>query len=274
MQKNEKIRLFYGIFLGIFTVVIGALFIFEAADLYYSGLAETGHATGMYSRGEVASRLKALLAPLLIWVAAVIAGGVLFARFPAAGIKRRTDAHSAFFRLKRRAPRFEGGELGVMSARLALAEKIRFAVWACAAAFCAAAAVMSALYVFDAANFPGDSLNGEILKMLGGVLPWLGAAFAAVAACTACEAVYAKKMLPAVKKLVAAGRGMPPEPSVWERGRAAGAGLLRDPRVIAGVRIAVFAAAVTLIAVGAASGEARVMWVKAINICTECIGLG
>ena len=34
MKKEEKIRLYYGIFLGIFTVAVGILFIVQAALIY------------------------------------------------------------------------------------------------------------------------------------------------------------------------------------------------------------------------------------------------
>jgi len=47
-----------------------------------------------------------------------------------------------------------------------------------------------------------------------------------------------------------------------------------SPKRVPALRIAVGALAVGLIALGAANGGMRDVLVKAINICTECIGLG
>lgn len=40
------------------------------------------------------------------------------------------------------------------------------------------------------------------------------------------------------------------------------------------LRVFLFILALALAAAGAANGGMRDVWVKAVNICTECIGLG
>lgn len=50
--------------------------------------------------------------------------------------------------------------------------------------------------------------------------------------------------------------------------------MLSKTRMLSAVRIALLAAAVVMIAIGFARGEAGVMLKKAVNICLECIGLG
>ncbi|MBR5960707.1 MAG: thioredoxin [Clostridia bacterium] len=47
-----------------------------------------------------------------------------------------------------------------------------------------------------------------------------------------------------------------------------------EPKYRKGIQAAVFVAAVLLIIAGIANGGALDVLVKAINICTECIGLG
>ena len=41
-----------------------------------------------------------------------------------------------------------------------------------------------------------------------------------------------------------------------------------------GIRLALLAAAAALIAAGILNGSLHEMWVKAVNLCAECVGLG
>ena len=50
--------------------------------------------------------------------------------------------------------------------------------------------------------------------------------------------------------------------------------LLNSNKFIYGTRLVVFCAAVALIVVGVLNGGVGDVLMKAINICTECIGLG
>lgn len=273
MTRSEKIRLCYGIFLGVFTAVLGFLFIFEAAELYASGVTEISD-TGMYSRAAVRERFLRILPAVILYILSVIAGAVLFECLPAGAAKRRSDPFAVFLRLKGRVPRAFGGEYGGLYARFARRERIRLCVKLVCAAFCVLAAVMSAVRLWDVSSYAGKDLTGEVLSMLRGILPWVGAAFAAVLLVTAFEWVYGRRMLPAVKSLLVAGRGLPFEPSPLVRAQERAEAALSRRSVVWAVRGALLAAAVVLIAVGAANGEARIMLIKAINICTECIGLG
>lgn len=270
MAKAEKIRLYYGAFTGLLTVALGVLFIFEAADLYYSGVAELGAPTGMYSRAEVVARLKILLAPLLVWAAAVIAGFAVFEAYPASRKTKRPDPVAIMERLSRRIPVSEGADYRTYR----FGERMRLCARGVCALFCAVAAVFCAVYLFRTANFPREDLHAEILNMLKNVLPWVCVSFFLLVAETVFEYFYAKKTLPAVKRLAAAGRGATAEPSSFEKGRARAAAVLSSPKTVAVLRIVAAAVAIVFLIVGGTRGEAVVLWTKAKNICTECIGLG
>ena len=263
-MNSQKIRFWYGVFLGVFTVLIGAAFIFAAADIYYS-------AEG-YTYEGAAYRLKILLAPICLWIVAIVAGFVLSVLYPDEGKRRvKQDSFTLFKRLKKRIPVQTDGEL---LASFRKGERIRLGVRLACAAVCLAAAIASLVYLCNTANFPYQDLNGEILRMLKNVLPWVAAAFVAACATTVFEAVYAKKMLPSVKKLIATGKGGVKEPSKLSRKTEEAAAVLGSKHVILAVRLVLLAVGITLVFVGIFNGGARDVFIKAINICTECIGLG
>lgn len=269
MTKQEKIRVSFDAIVGAFTVLVGVLFIVEAADIYYSGAADGE--TGMYTRELVGARLLLLLFPVLVWVALIIAGFVISLHFSAPVKGKKRDPLSAYQRLKGRIPVKAEGELAPLLSAHRRYEKIRLIVRCAVGAFCLLAAVMCAVYLCNTANFPNRDLNGEVLGMLANVLPWVGSALAAAVLATAFEVALAGRELPAVKKLVASGGES--APSALGRFGAVGR-VMGDRRVLLALRVVLAAAAVTLVVLGSVNGGARDVLVKAINICTECIGLG
>ncbi len=270
MTKSEKIRLYYGIFLGVLTVVIGALFIFSAADIYFSGPDGAGK---NYTREVVGAKLRVLLIPVCLWIAAIIAGFVLSVVYPQ---KKRTlvrrTARESLLRLSRRLPA-EGDP--VCFAKYQKAERIRLIVYLVCAAVCLLAAVMCGVYLFQTAHFPADNLNAEVLKMLANVLPWVAVAFAACIGACVYNQISAKKELPVIKQLIASGKGAPlASPSQFEAKKSAALKFLDSKYAKLGIRLAVCALGVTFVLVGIFNGDAQDVLQKAINICTECIGLG
>ena len=264
-KTARRVRLYYGIFLSVFTVVTGLLFIVQAALIYYADN------TPPYSPEIVASRLSAIAVPVWIWVAAVIIGFVLgfIFRAPARRLTHKRTPRETLVKLCRRIPVGEEENLAEKGKRLQRAEEIRLAAWAFCFCLCLASAIVSAVYLFNHAHFAGQNLNAEILAMLRHVLPWVGAGFAACIAFVVIENIAAKRELPYVKKLVAGGgmRGALPL-------RANGYALAVPAWVLPAVRIALAVLGVTFILVGIFNGSALDVFVKAVNICTECIGLG
>ena len=92
-ENIRRLHLWYGIALAVLTAVVGILFISQAADIYYGGEG--------YSRELVIERCTAIAAPFWIWVAAIIAGGVLWMIYPPEQkkLKRIPDAREDADRL-------------------------------------------------------------------------------------------------------------------------------------------------------------------------------
>lgn len=269
-ERNRYIRLGYGIFLGVFTAVIGILLIVGAAQIYYADPAGEP-----YSREIVGKKLMQLLAPLILWIVAIIAGYVLSVLFPYAGKRGKQSPRDTLRKIRQRVPQGDGEEFLFERKRLEKFELARFILRSVCAAFALLAAVMSIVYLAKTAHFPADDITAEILNMLRHILPWVGATFALYLLLALYEGISAKYELASVKKLLVLGKGMPlEEPSALNK-KAESAERVASSRVtILSVRIAVLALAVLLIVLGIVNGGMSDVLTKAINICTECIGLG
>ena len=268
MEKSAKIRVGYSVFSAVFTALVGVLFIAEAADLYYAGVASLGAQQGMYSREEVGKRLLELLAPILLWIGAIVLGAVVDARYPALIKKRGPDPTLLYSRLRGRAAEEKDPDLYADLRRM---ERVRLCVRIAAAVFCLLAAVMCIVYLATASHFTAlDELSQNILHMVANIFPWVGAALLVLIGEAVFEVLFAKRMLPLLKGL--AGSVYTPSPA--EKTIAQISAKFDNKYVIFGTRIAVFVLAAVFIGLGIRNGGAEGVLQKAIKICTECIGLG
>lgn len=279
--KCNRINFWYGIFLSVFTVAVGILFLAEVADIYYSEGKFTSELIGMRFRTHV-------LAPFVIWIAAVIVAFVLSVVYPVSRSgKHKPDALKSLSRLRKKLPEhtedlseeLKNDALCVRKFRL-----IRTVLWSITAAVCLASAIATCVYVFDKTHFTSSEYNTHMLDMAKFVLPFVAVSFACCIGTAIYEAVSAKYELPLVKKLVAANAAAAKQkealPSVEEKsGRCAflkRTGLMirkNEKWILLGIRLAVFIVAIVFIGVGIANGGMDDVFIKAAKICTECIGL-
>ena len=101
--------------------------------------------------------------------------------------------------------------------------------------------------------------------MVWHLLPWVIISFGALIGMVLYEDWNAKKCIPLVKALISENGKKEAVPFVQSK---------RKNLVINITRGALLVCAITLIIVGALTGGADGVLQKAINICTECIGLG
>lgn len=120
-------------------------------------------------------------------------------------------------------------------------------------------------YMVNPAHFPLADLEGMFDGLIRVLLPWTALGLGALAMtsvlgerCVLREIEAAQARLKEEK-----AEGLQPEPKVTPQ-----------PKPLGGLQIALIAAAIGLIIAGALNGSARDVLYKAINICTECVGLG
>ena len=269
----RKLRLGYGIFLGLFTVVIGILFIVEAAQIYYSGVATPGDP---YSREIVGERLSLIMIPIILWLLAAGVGYILSVLLPVTQKERASASpETALKRLKKRIPQGQSQEFLAEAKQYRKFETMKIVAWSVAAGFALLSAVMGIVYLANTAHFTATNLTGEILSMVKNVMPWVGVSLLLFIGASLLEYFTAKQELDSVKKLIVLGKGNPVrEPSAFVSKRDAVLAFAGDKRTTLVLRLVVLALAVTFIVLGIVNGGMTDVFIKAINICTECIGLG
>ncbi len=267
----RKIRFWYGIFLSALTLIVAFLFAAETADLYYSRLASGGD---IYTRQVVGQRLSLLVIPVSLWFLTAVGAFVLSVLYPTAETRKKQGDAAALRRLKKRIPMGESAEFLAEKQRFDRYRLIRVLAWSVAALFTAASAILAIVYLARTSHFAAADVTAEILSLVKHVLPWVGGSFVLLVAATAADYLTVRPMLASAKKLVVLGKGAPLR-------MRAGAGKteralegLRSEKTLLVVRCVLLAAAVALILWGVFNGGATDVLIKAINICTECIGLG
>lgn len=208
------------------------------------------HAAGAFSREIVAQRLRSIAPVLLVCMIIVLTAAVFAGKQRHEWVKMSPEN-------RLRLARARAGEIPEAAAK---EEKLRRRVCTVSAGAVAVCAAGSLKWLLDRDNFVSWDVEKVLGQMLRHAGPWVAAAFAVmIAASCVC------------------GRSA---------GREAAAlrGLIRRERVrsgseerrfsTAGVRIALYIAAGAFIVLGVMNGGLYDVLVKAINICTECIGLG
>ncbi len=270
MKHRVQVRFWYGIFLSVFTAVLAIVLIILAAQIYYAD--PNGDP---YSRALVGERLSPLLAPAILYLAAVIGGFVLAALFPLPKEKERSSLFLSYKRLRAKVPQGSGEEFSAERGKLKKYETVRLAVWGVCAAVSLAAAIVTICYLADLSHFTGQEISGEVLRMLRFCLPFIGAAILLWIGAALYETFTLKRRLTCVKKLLVLGKGAPAEEPFGLAVAAERAlGVVRSEKALWIIRGAVLVLGVTFLVLGIVNGGAGDVYTKAIKICTECIGLG
>ena len=266
MDKSEKIRKIYTIILSVLIVAMGIALICVAADIYYSG-----EGPGLYYSPEiVGDRLKKLAIPLLIVIAAIIAGGL----FPLYETKAKRTSEETLKKLQRKIPaNGEGEEFANAQAAYRKMKITKIAVWSSAIAVALTGAIVTLVYLLDAAHFAGNNFTAHILGLVKVALPCTLVALGVFIGASFVSGYCAKEQIKHIKTMIRYGSkevALPKELAVLDQVNKVASHNI----TLWVVRGVVFALAVTFIILGILNGGAHDVLVKAINICTECIGIG
>lgn len=272
LLMNEKtcksVRLSYGIIFGVFTVIVGALFIWQVLWLYFTGTAE-GFVGNPFTRERVAAALSKIDLFFWLWIALIVVGFVLWEVFPVKQRQRKICPDLQYARLNKRMPQTAPEGTGGEFAQIAQFKTVVFALKCAAWSLFGIACVYGIIYLCIPSNFPNKNVTAEILNMVKHICPCVFAGLLVICGAGIYEKFAVKAVLPAVQKVT---KGQ--KPQAGNGALQTVSGVFDNKWVVLGIRIAVAVIAVAFIIWGALNGSALTVFIKAINICSECIGLG
>ena len=332
VNKSQKIRLYYGIFLTVMAAVVGVAFIVAASQVYYGGIAENPDYPFEIER--IREHIVLPFALLLCFFAAVIVGIVLSIVFPVAEKRKAYKNNGKILKyMKSRIPTEGDDEYTGAKRALSKRETARICVWSAALAVFLVASVFILVYSFNITHYHTNELHSDILQLAKTVLSWTAASVAVGIAAVITDELLTKSAINYAKKAMVSGNkdAVAPveEPAKKTTvtatviiGIIVGVALLAyilAPIILksafswsqTAIYLVVFAVAIlaavalvlynifktrisaktqkiclwvaravvgitaiTFIIVGIFNGGANDVLIKAINICTECIGLG
>lgn len=250
-MNRKKLHTIYSWITAIVLIATAAALILSCLAIYHSG-------DRPYSPESIARQFQKIA--LLVYAAMVVilAGIVLRLVFPVEK-KRPKATPSPWMQLQRL--RKKAGSLAGPYAQSAGKERSHRATLTLAvAAVCTALTVYPLFYLGDLSHFTVENLNGDVIRGLAvSVIP----AAAGLCLCLLCGHLQDQSYLREI--------------AIWKEAISVGA-YTNEPQPthssLLWIRCGILLLAVVLIIVGIFNGGAKDVLLKAIAICTECIGLG
>ena len=258
-KKTVKyIKLIYGIVLSALLIITGVLLMVACINVYKIG-------NRPFTPENISAEFQKI--SIFIWLTldATVGGIILKLGLPSdeSKLKASKDEKKTLSRLMQRLNQESCDEHKL--AQIKKEKKLRVILRTTAIALCILSALPAVIYSLNFSNFSAD-YNASVISACLLVLP---CAFISMGICIALvylESASLKRQSGYVKAALAESNGS---------FRARTDDKLRSyPRAVTAVRIALAVLALALITAGILNGGMADVLSKAVNICTECIGLG
>ena len=262
-MKNNKNKLdkIFLIITSVQTILMAVLFILQVCRIYFRDL-EVGEQ--IYTRQICVEYIKQILVVIIIWIILIAASGIYFTLNNGYKLKRSKATNIVKLNaLLAMAPDFTNPELNNEYQIIKKENKKRKIARIINIAIISICAIMGLSYLLNQNHFDAEAaLNPQIIDMWVYLLPWCLISLISFVICTVYEELSAKKTIEIVKEIIK------------HDGKNNHINLKNNDKKINIIRGIVLTIAVALIIVGVFSGGAKNVLLKAIVICTECIGLG
>lgn len=262
-RTGRKIRFIYAVLFSVFTVIIGILCMAQAWSIFKSA------DSGAYTRASVWKHFKEIALPIALYVCMLVGNIVLACMYPAQKekLKAEVPAYVTYKRLKAKVGEVEDGKK-FRTRRIAF----HIAIVAIAIAFLAIGITIMFVDNYDpmlsAAFFlKHDCMVDRLVRV----------AIFAIVGLALCALLVLLSGKTLQKEIAVYKAALVAKAKSGEKVNAVKEEKSNDESTkkwIFWTRIALFAVAIVCIITGATNGGLNAMFVKAINICTQCIGIG
>ena len=256
-KRLRTVRHIYGIGLSIVMCVLGIYFIASCIDIYLSG-------NSPFTRESVGVHLMELLPIIIVAIVGIIGGAVLsFFTTDEEKIKGKIDHRVTLSRLYSRVDWISCPEETLLS--IEREKSLRKKISIACACVCGICLVVSLIYFFNIKNFPGADITSEVAHSMLFLLPCSVVALGSMLACSILCNQSLARQADLTKKALTVSKNKEKTPEIVYKDNS---------KKLKITQIVILSLAVALIIVGACLGGAESVLKKAINICTECIGMG
>ena len=253
-ESKRSVRTVLRWLLSAATVLMAALLIWQCVTIYHEGIApenmgENGlRIHDIYSREIVTAHFASIA--WSVWVFLALLAANIIAGKPKQKESLRAPVENQLLMLRARTEETD---------EIRKVKKQRIGVWCGAAILCLICGGMAGRFLLDWSNFASRDLEVVVRQMAIDTFPWIGLAFILLMAAEQ----WNFRLL--MKELELRRSAPKRKPDAAASEKTTGRNV---------IRVIIAAAAVALIALGVMNGGMFDVLVKAINICTECIGLG
>ena len=251
-ERTQKLRRIYGILLSCVIILAGICLMVACVGIYRSG-------DEPFSRESVAAAFSPISIPVYLCLAMVLAGFVLKAILPVPAVKAAAAKQLSvtWKRLHARAD-LENCNSAVKSAIVAEQKRRNKQRIICAIVF-AASSLVFLIYALDASHFHPSEINDSMVQAMWILIPCVIVSFAA---CLITVSIRNKSLQREIELLKQCPKLSAAKPEAVK------------PDVTKKIRTALLIVAAALAVFGFVAGGTADVLTKAVNICTECIGLG
>ena len=260
-EKLRKVHLIYGIVLSVIIIVTGICFIVSCIDIYKSGMRP-------FTYESISTHFMAIIVPVVLCIVGIV-GGMVVSCFPLEKPKIKGFIDTGIT-LKKMSAKIDISKCdNEAQGKITRERKIRrYSNYLCIDAI-VVSLVISLIYVLNKSNFPAIDINAEMVNAMLFVIPCaivsIASIYANVMICTAStvrELEVVKQALRSGQQSAVSGQQATKEPNS------------QNEKILFGARLTLAVIAVAFIVIGIFNGGMADVLQKAINICTECIGLG
>lgn len=267
MKLSQKtIRIIYDTFFTVATIVTGFLLVLQTLDIYLVGI-QPDHVGDIFTREIVNEKLSQIALPLILWIALALVSFVL-ELFTKPTRERVTLSKTYIVScMKNKIPDVLKNSENDDYVTVKRMQNIVNVIKIVCAVISLATIVYGIVYLAIPTNFTtATNATKDMLQLVKYVFPVVFASLILWIVTLYIEESISKKQLEFVKKLNKGQKAVKKQNAI-ER-------FFDNRLVVFTLRCALFVTATVFIVIGVINGGMYDVFVKAVNICTECIGLG